>query len=227
MQLDLWLVELDLMPDHEVQAVVSVGEIRRAAALAVPQERARYLSAHAALRLIVSEVAQIRPSALEFATGKYGKPCLVHDGAPPFNMSHSENWALVGIGKPGVGQPAMELGVDLEVWRDIAQPEHMLAHIAAQHEIARFPSSTSQGLAGHPLLDLWTRKEACMKAVGAGLHWDPRTIEVGHAQQTVELSIAHEGCPHVLRVDSVDLSHFRLSAAVAQVRQDPAKPQGR
>jgi hypothetical protein len=57
--------------------------------------------------------------------------------------------------------------------------------------------------------------EACMKAVGSGLQWDPRAIFVGHARQQVELAVQYQGDQRTLRVDSVDLSPYRLSAAIA------------
>jgi phosphopantetheinyl transferase len=96
----------------------------------------------------------------------------------------------------------------------------MLTHIGSSQEIARLSAGPVSNRASHSFLDLWTRKEACMKAVGTGLQWDPRSIEVGHVQQAVELDAWHQGRKRRLCVDSLDLGRYGLSASVAFLAAD-------
>jgi len=221
----VWLIQLDQMPAEAVVSSISVQETRRAAAFADPRVRAHYLAAHAALRLVLSELVVAPPQALVFATGDFGKPFLAHRNAPRFNLSHSENWALIGVSRADGAEAALELGVDLEAWRDLPDAAAMLAHIGSATEIAELENSPADNPtsrhASQTLLDLWTRKEACMKAVGTGLQWDPREIEVGQTRQATTLRALHQGRQRQLCVASLDLSHHGLSAAVAQLQANP------
>jgi 4'-phosphopantetheinyl transferase len=214
----IWLVRLDHLPAETVAASVSGQEISRAAAFADPRLRAHYLAAHAALRCVLSAFVATPPQALVFATGDFGKPFLAQQHAPRFNLSHSENWALIGVSEAGNGQPALELGVDVEAWRDLPDAAGMLAHIGSATELAGLENNPAKLHASQPMLDLWTRKEACMKAVGYGLQWDPRSIEVGPTRHKTTLEVFHQGRLRRLCVASLDLSRHGLSAAVAQLQ---------
>lgn len=96
--------------------------------------------------------------------GEHGRPALAggHDQSLGFNWSHSGNRALIAIGR------RIAPGIDLEHLR--ARPRAM--------EIARryFSTAEAQALATLPatardaaFLEIWTAKEAVLKALGRGL----------------------------------------------------------
>lgn len=101
---------------------------------------------------------------LEIRRGPYGKPHAPADAGLDFNLSHAGHHVLLAFAR---GQ---ELGVDLE--RD----ERRLSLI----EIARrfFAADEADALQRLPaesrlpcFLQLWTRKEAVLKALGQGLNF--------------------------------------------------------
>lgn len=67
------------------------------------------------------------------------------------------------------------LGVDLEVLQplpDLVPLSRTVLHPVEQHALSRLPLRER----AHQFLQLWTRKEALLKASGMGLSWDPRRI---------------------------------------------------
>ena len=128
-------------------------EAERAARLATPVLRRRYLNAHAALRAILGSVTT---APLEFALHEKGKPYLVSSPEIRFNLSHSREMALVAVARE------IELGVDIERVRPL--PEY--AAIAQRF----FPPDTVPPKGVRDFFRHWTRFEALLKAHGAGLY---------------------------------------------------------
>jgi 4'-phosphopantetheinyl transferase len=141
--------------------VLSPEERARAARYLRAEDRARFVASHAALRLILARALDAEPRALAFVAGPSGKPGLAGAGLA-FNLSHSGTRALVGLSTEA------RIGVDLEVLRPM--PDAL--------RIARstFAPDEAQALAALPpeardraFMAVWTRKEAIVKAIGAGL----------------------------------------------------------
>ena len=146
-------------------------ESERAARLATPVLRRRYLNAHAALRAILGSVTT---APLEFALHEKGKPYLASALEIRFNLSHSREMALVAVARD------VEVGVDIERVRPL--PEY--AAIAQRF----FPPGTAPPKGVRDFFRHWTRFEALLKAHGAGLYgagatppgdWSVTEIDVG------------------------------------------------
>lgn len=172
----LWLIDLRTSPGPDALACLSARERERAARFVFERDRRRYLGAHCGLRQLLSGRTGITPSALDFREGPHGKPSVVPDSevdrACAFNLSHSEDVALVAMADAG------EIGVDVEMLRPL--PDAMA--LARQNfsasecdELAATPPET-QSLA---FLRGWTRKEACLKAIGSGLSIAPGIFTAG------------------------------------------------
>lgn len=162
----VWLVDLALSPPAltACDAVLSEDERARADRFLRIEDRDRYRASHAALRLVVGRALGADPRSLAFAAGPHGKPELAGAvrEAPGFNLSHSGRMALVGL---SAGRP---IGVDIEMIRPL--PDAL--QIARGH----FSADEAEALAAAPerervviFFGLWTRKEAVVKALGAGL----------------------------------------------------------
>ena len=114
------------------------------------------------------------PSALRFAHNAFGKPSLAEAPGCHFNLSHSGDAALLAI---DAGAP---VGVDIEIERAMDDIDAMAqAHFTDAERDALQRSSA--GTRAAAFLRTWTRKEACLKAVGTGLSVDPRQLETGCA----------------------------------------------
>ena len=130
------------------------------------------------------------------------KPFLVGLPACFFNLSHSQGAGLIGISSTA------EIGVDVEILRSIPDADALSRDNFSSAEQAAL--SSAQG----PSRDLrflsgWTRKEACLKAVGSGLSIHPATFEVGLEPETREVAIQSEAGLLGLRVGS-----FRHGTAI-------------
>jgi len=167
--LHLWLMPLAAGGEHrsleDCLALLDAEERRRYARFVFDGDRLAYLIAHAFLRRTLSRYAPVPAHGWCFERNGYGRPEVVlPPGCPPlrFNLSHTEGLAVCAL---ALGR---DLGVDVE---DSERRGHTL-------EIVQrfFSADEIAGLAARPpdarsscFFDLWTLKEAYMKARGVGL----------------------------------------------------------
>lgn len=163
---DVWLVDLAVSPDRleRCRQILDASERARGDRFLRPEDRARFIVSHAALRVILAETCAGAPAEIRWRTGAAGKPILAEPGGYPveFNLSHSGTRALVGVAGPAA------IGVDIELIRPIPDA----VRIARMH----FAPDEAASLAELPpdailpvFFGLWTRKEAVVKALGTGL----------------------------------------------------------
>ncbi len=168
--------------------LLDAEEGRRADRFRVEGGRARYLTAHGMLRIVLGRALRTAPSELCFQTGARGKPSLTTPVAVPtphFNISHSGDAAVVALA-------GTELGVDVEALRPVARAGRLAARFFSDRErqaLADLPAD----LYDQAFLAIWTAKEAYLKAVGSGISMPLRKIEI----DTGEPAITHlVGDPH-------------------------------
>lgn len=119
-----------------------------------PADVARYLAAHALTRLVLGGWLRRSPSSLVIdrtcRCGKqHGKPELA-EGGPGFSLSHAGDVVGVAVFDGGA------VGLDVEQMRPMTDLAAMAHHVGAPAEPQAF-------------FRAWTRKEALLKATGAGL----------------------------------------------------------
>jgi 4'-phosphopantetheinyl transferase len=130
-----------------------------------------YLASHAVLRSMLASALGVSPNHLELTTRSCGKPGIAGDPLR-FNMSRSGATVLIGI------SVSRDIGVDIEIQRRVPSLEGL-----AQANLS--PSEYAAWLASEPLsrdrkfLELWTRKEACVKAAGIGNSLPLDRVDVG------------------------------------------------
>jgi 4'-phosphopantetheinyl transferase len=162
-----WLFPLDapVRPIDDLALLLDDAERQRAARFVFERDRRRFIAGRGMLRLLLGRHAGIDPARLAFALGPQGKPSIATPAVSTpleFNLSHSQGWALLGVGHGGV------IGVDIEVHRDIPEAEQIAASHFAPNELRQFLAlPASQREAG--FFACWTRKEAYVKALGGGL----------------------------------------------------------
>lgn len=156
--IQLWTIDLRRATDD---AALSDDERARAARLVMPDARRRFVAARAGLREILSKYTRVEAAALTFSTGDYGKPALSGmTGAPLFNLAHSGDLALAAVSRAAVG-------VDLEQVRPLANRAQM-ADLSFTDEERAALWTLDEAAQVEAFFRLWTRKEAVMKAHGAG-----------------------------------------------------------
>lgn len=176
-----WRIALDApAPDAAATARLCAHEHERARRFVFERDRLRYLHAHVALHRLLAQALgrsddTTRP--LPLAQRPSGKPWLPTAPRLRFNLSHSGDTAVVAI------STAAEVGVDVELPRPVPEALALArAHgtPAEQQALAALPAAARE----QAFLQLWTRKEACLKALGTGLALDPNLLDVGLSGDT-------------------------------------------
>ena len=164
---ELWQLALDLPVQPEEQALLSPDEHARAARFVFERDRRRYVAARSCLRRVLGRITAKDPAALRFASNAFGKPWLSDWPLLRFNLSHSEGAGLIALDPASLHAPCGELGVDIELPRPLSDALALAGSLFEPQECRDLaaleePARTSAFLWG------WTRKEACLKALGTG-----------------------------------------------------------
>ncbi len=211
--IELWLVDLEVPArEHEAPAPgdwLDEAERARAARFHFERDAHRYRASHTALRHLLAQRTGVAAAGLRFGAGRHDKPRLDLPGAPAFNMSHSGRWALIGIG----GQAP--IGVDIEAPREMGELMALAERNFTTTECRELLALPEAGRL-RAFLRCWTRKEACLKAIGSGLSIEPGLFEAGTTpeQRTTTVPVSDQACQ--VTVLSVDVDREAL-AAVAWV----------
>ena len=166
----LWLCDLDAQRDpallERYRLLLDADEIQRLQRFVFDRDRHRFLVSHALLRCVLSLYGGLPAGSWRFLKGAHGRPELAagqRERAPAFNLSHSGSLALLAVSE-GAGL----IGVDIEFHRPMRNFHGLAARNFAAPEAARLPGLQGPELAGE-FYDLWTLKEAFVKACGDGL----------------------------------------------------------
>ena len=171
----LWRVDLDSYPRVDVCDGLSDGEIARAVRLVSSLDRRRYLAAHHVLRHVLASVVARPAGTLMFETDVFGKPHLRDAGSLEFSLSHSEHECLIAV------SPGEVVGVDVEVIRPVPDACALARRHFTASECSEWKSVEDSSRI-RAFLACWTRKEACLKALGVGVAAPPASVEVGCAE---------------------------------------------
>jgi 4'-phosphopantetheinyl transferase len=152
--------------------LLDADERCRADRFRVEAGRQRFVAAHAMLRRLLAVRLGLPPQSIRFAAGPRGKPALVDPvaGAPHFNLAHSGDLAVVALA-------SRELGVDVEALRPFPRAERFAARFFAPSE-QQWLRAKPEVERGHAALELWTFKEAYLKAVGSGIAIALASVEI-------------------------------------------------
>ena len=161
-EIHVWCVELD--ETGEVAALVaylSADERERASGLLSGTHQRRFVVARGMLRRLLGRYLDQDPSAVSFSRGEHGKPFLP-EGGLHFNVSHTHELALYAIASD------REVGVDVEWMRPQVAHEQIAARffsLEEQEALAQVPDEERRTA----FYNIWTRKEAYVKARGDGI----------------------------------------------------------
>jgi len=172
----LSLVDVELIDLDEKIAdlsLLSVAERERAARYRFEWDRRRFIAGRVALRRRLGGVLDCPPDRVELMVGPFGKPQLPN-GLPQFNVSHSGQWALIAVTEVGT------IGVDIEA----VDQRVDIAGVGRRTFSTMERSSLAEvGDRVEGFFDLWTLKEAVVKADGRGLSLEPATFTVSTGEE--------------------------------------------
>lgn len=155
----LWRFQLDQLSEGSTSDILSLDERARAERLKIPQVRQRFINGRTFIRQTLAAELNIDPAALQFEYTSTGKPYL-SDTPLHFNFTHSGDVALLAVADVSVG-------IDTEQQRYSPAFQAMEATLftaAEQAFLNQWSGSERQRL----FFELWTCKEALVKATGEG-----------------------------------------------------------
>lgn len=163
-EIHVWTVRLD-QPADRVEVLgrsLSPDEWTRANRFRFDRHRRQYVVGRGALRTLLAAYQGIQPEEVRFTYGPRGKPFLADSRDLFFNLSNSDEMALVGF---VLGR---EIGVDIEYLKPMPDCEQIAERFFSESErmvLRGIPAECKE----ETFFNCWTRKEAYLKAVGEGL----------------------------------------------------------
>ena len=171
------LLDPDAISAENAFAILNEVERRRAERFRSESDGLRWSSFRAQMRIILGRALNLAPLEVPLIFSEFGKPLL----APPydglhFNLSHCADLGLIGLCLDG------PIGVDIEPQgrdSDLSECESIFCHPL---EIQKLPENGLER--AKRLLEIWTAKEALLKALGTGLMHHPESVQVSLANGT-------------------------------------------
>ena len=179
--------------------LLSDRERERARRFVFDPDRSRFIVARALLRQLLAARLDVRPESVALTSGARGKPALAGRFAASdlrFNVSHCEDVAVYAF------SAGREVGVDVEAVRALPDADDLAARCFSRREYATY-RALEPGDRALGFFQCWTRKEAFVKALGAGLY---------HPLDRFDVSLAPGEPARILRVEDVpgDRCRWRL-----------------
>jgi 4'-phosphopantetheinyl transferase len=214
-EIHVWRASLDRSAGaiQQLAATLSADEVARAGQFYSSRLRLRYVAGRGLLRAILSRYLDVPPGAISFHYGAHGKPALAPGdaGVPPchFNVSHAQGLVVYAIARRAVG-------IDVEYRHRPVEIARLARRFFAPAEQAAVTAAAPEH-ANDLFFQIWTRKEAYIKATGKGLAQPLQTFDVlsGAGVDVVYVELAGRGQPS-LRWQLLDLHpHPDFAAALA------------
>ena len=162
----VWLIPLDATESEVAlcEAILSDDELARANRYRFARDRRRFVTARAYLRRILSSYLGIDARAAQFVYSSHGKPALseLHNTTIEFNLSHSDELAMLAVTKN------VRVGIDIEFGAALTDCRSLAERFFHADEVAQL-ATLPENAYKQAFLNVWTRKEALMKAIGMGL----------------------------------------------------------
>jgi len=181
----MWLIDTGSFRLDALEALLTDAERERAGRFRAETLRRRYISAHGSLKILLRHCYGIAAEDQAVELNAFGKPGLKHYPQVHYSMSYSGPYVLLGLNEGD------EIGVDIEVLRPISDA----ADLAEMHYTDKERSEIWEGgLSGldvsRAFLNVWVRKEACVKAFGQGLGIPLNEVECSSEDSTATVYLS-------------------------------------
>src|SRR3569832_271467 len=190
----VWRIALNQADDvvERFRRTMETGELERAGRFHFDKHRRHFIVARGFLRSVVARYLGSQPEALRFEYGAYGKPALGSEHTLRFNLSHSNEVALLGVSVDA------EIGVDVEHIRADFASEDIARRYFSRAEVEVFNALPPEERVA-AFFRCWTRKEAYIKAIGKGF---------SQSLSAFDVTLAPGTAPALLRAEEDDASRW-------------------
>lgn len=192
-EIHIWQADLDL-PSFQIQKnfeKLSIDEREKANSYYFEKDRNRYIARRGILRQILGNYLNEEPRRLEFRLEKNNKPVLESgngNNAIHFNITHSNGVGLFALCRSG------EIGVDLEWLGNHVDCEEIRKRFWSDRENKEW-RLLSEGEKREAFFNVWTCKEAFLKARGEGLSRPLDTFDISLFPSDSSRLLAIDGDP--------------------------------
>jgi 4'-phosphopantetheinyl transferase len=197
-EVHVWRASLTLSSPVVVELHHSLSEEEhdRAQRYHSPAARHRFLVGRGLLRSILGRYLCVHGHQLGIRQSDHGKPILDAPFAGlHFNVSHSHELALFAVTRRG------EVGVDVERVRPFPNDVSVAERFFSPGECQRLQTLAPEHRM-EAFFHVWTRKEACLKALGVGL---------AQGLERVEVNLGPDEPARLLRLDGEERQAARWS----------------
>jgi len=159
----IWLGSL-LVEDRFLglyQSILSPDEHERARLFKFPKDRIRYIKGRYLLRQISGLYLNEPPQKIRFGYNDHRKPFFLHHPEIFFNLSHSNDLIAIAMTRQS------DIGVDLEYINPDMDHDSVSRTVFSRPEVEYFDKGKGDDKIDR-FFELWTRKEAFIKALGYG-----------------------------------------------------------
>jgi 4'-phosphopantetheinyl transferase len=170
----VWLADLSVPEDdyRRLSGTLSDEEVARSRRLRFEALRRRFVVGRGTLRLLLGRYLDLCPAQVRLTCAPMGKPLLdgSHGSDLAFSVSHSKLLAVYAFARSAA------VGVDVEHGEagDCDAIVRQFFSAREWREYSALPACEKRGA----FLRSWTRKEACLKATGAGMSRSLSDVEV-------------------------------------------------
>jgi 4'-phosphopantetheinyl transferase len=160
----VWRASLSLPAAAQMrcESLLSADEHEQCSRYVQSVDRVRAAAARGSLRIVLAKYTDEDPRALPIATGAYGKPFLERTAEIQFNISHTDDRALIAVSR------GIRVGIDIERIREVRNLDTILDAFFGDEERASLLPREGRDRT-RAFFVLWTRREACAKAMGLDL----------------------------------------------------------
>ncbi len=169
-EIAVWCRRTDALSQEDVEpmmGILSHDERRRHDQFMFARDRRDFAAAHALVRHALSTCGHVDPAEWRFRVDARGKPHIdprhAADTPLTFNLSHTRGIVACVVARDAA------VGVDIERADSTTAARHVASRYFAPSEVRLLETCAPPDYATR-FVELWTLKEAYIKAVGAGLH---------------------------------------------------------
>ncbi len=207
-KIDIYCISIEQKSQADFLKYLTPEEKIRAFNFVQVKHQRRYIICQGMLRVILAKYLALKPEEIKFKNGKYGKPYLNHDTNINFNVSHSHEMALIAV---ALNQ---EIGIDIE-YHSKRNIDGIAEKMFSAAEIARVHQAKTNKIA--VFYEIWTGKEAFIKAIGMGLHYPTPNITIPKLQFTPQ-TIDKKNAPWYIQKLNLQNKYQKYSSALCMMQ---------
>jgi 4'-phosphopantetheinyl transferase len=212
---DIWYTELSRSPLKlaELSTILAPDERLRAEKFKLEIHRNRFISARGILRQILSLYLDLASDKIKFSYSDRGKPSLVNNLLNiQFNLSHSENIAVYAVTKN------KKIGIDIEYLEEKPDCLNIARRFFSSREFEAIEGLTRKDRS-RLFFQLWTAKEAYLKATGEGLSGSLDKVEISSDNGRSTYSINGKINPN-WHLEQLDLAEDYLATVAVEIKEE-------